>query len=92
VRDKVVKEGRLELSDELEILHQLERLVFTFTTIRLMINPLEEHHQRLLDTIERLLADIRSAPTSPDFQPQWKRGWARSSRSARRSSGRSGSV
>jgi hypothetical protein len=61
VREKMIKEGK-STPDEPEILLHFERLVFTFTKIRLMINPLEEDRQMLLDTMQKLLTTIRTAP------------------------------
>jgi hypothetical protein len=48
VREKIVEEGKLNLSAEPEILHQFERLVFTFTKIRLMIRQIADISQAIL--------------------------------------------
>ncbi len=68
MRDKIVREGKISLSAEPEILHQFERLVFTITKIRLMVNPLEDDHQKLLSVMQNLLATLRTAPLSDDVQ------------------------
>jgi hypothetical protein len=69
VREKIVRDGTFHLSTEPEILRQFERLVFTATKIRLMVNPLEDDHRELLAVVEGLLTTIRTAPPSADVQP-----------------------
>jgi hypothetical protein len=67
MRDVIIKEGRLTLTGDSVMLREFEQLIFTFTKIRLMINPAEEHHGKLLDAMQALLVDIRSAPPSVDM-------------------------
>jgi hypothetical protein len=68
IREKIVKDGRVNLAAEPEILHQFERLVFTINKIKLMINPLEDDHRKLLEIIESLLSTLRTTPPSVDVQ------------------------
>jgi len=70
VRDQIVRDGRLDLSDKQAILDEFEKLVFTFTKIRLMINPAEDHRTQLLAVMHKLLADFRTAPASIDFSAE----------------------
>ena len=69
VHEKLIKDGKFHLPTEPEILKQFERLVFTATKIRLMINPLENDHRELLAAIEGLLTTLRTASPSDDVQP-----------------------
>lgn len=69
VRAKLVRDGRIHLSAEPEILRQFERLVFTFAKIRLMTDPADERHQELVRVIEGLLVTLRTTPHSDDVQP-----------------------
>ncbi len=68
VRKSIVKGGKVRLSIDPEIHHKFERLVFTVNKIKLMIDPLEDDHQKLLQVIESLLATLRTAPPSVDVQ------------------------
>ncbi len=69
VRETLVRDGTFHLSTEPETLRQFERLVFTATKIRLMINPLEDDHRELLAAMEDLLTTLRTASPSDDVQP-----------------------
>ena len=70
LREKLVRDGKFHLSTEPEVLRQFERLVFTATKIRLMINPLEDDHRELLTLMEGLLTTLRTASPSDDVQPE----------------------
>jgi hypothetical protein len=48
-RDKISRDGRIEIQTESEFLYTFERLIYTANKIRLMINPLEPEYQKLLD-------------------------------------------
>jgi hypothetical protein len=67
MRDSIIKEGRLALSGDATMLHEFEQLIYTFTKIRLMINPTEAQHGKLLDVMQALLVQIRTAPASVDM-------------------------
>lgn len=68
VRGKVFRDGRVSISGEPEMLHQFERLIATATKIRLMINPLDREHQKLVEAVNDLLMLFRSAGASQDIQ------------------------
>ena len=61
VRDKIITEGKINLTGDAALLHQFERLIFTVTKIKLMINP------------RSLKAGVREAP-SPESQSDYGRG------------------
>ena len=52
--------GRGILNKNAALLDKVERMVFTESKIRLLINPTEPDHQRLLAAIETALARLRS--------------------------------
>jgi hypothetical protein len=70
MREKLVQDGRFRLATEPEVMRQFERLIFTTTRIRLMVNPAEKDHQDLLAVIDGLLTTLRNAPTADDVQPR----------------------
>jgi hypothetical protein len=70
VRGKVIRDGRVAIPAQREVIERFERLVFTSTKIRLMINPLEHEHQELLKVIGALLMRFRTASITDDVQAE----------------------
>ena len=70
VRDKVVKDGKIVLSTDPEVLRHFEQLVLTLIKIQLMINPLDDEHRQLLSVMEDLLTKVRTTAPSVDIQPE----------------------
>ena len=68
VRERVFRDGRVSIPAESEMLHHFERLIFTATKIRLMINPLDDEHRKLIEAIDALLQRFRTAPDTEDLQ------------------------
>lgn len=68
VREKVFKDGRVSISEEAEILREFERLIFTSTKVRLMINPLDREHNDLISKVNDVLILFRSATINEDIQ------------------------
>jgi hypothetical protein len=68
VRERFLKEGEFDFSLEPELLRHFERIVLTFTKIRLMIDPHEKDHQKLLGILGDVLSLIRTAPLSQNLQ------------------------
>ena len=51
-----------------EMLHRFERLIFTARKIRLMVNPLDSEHGKLIEAVDALLLRFRTAPGTEDLQ------------------------
>jgi hypothetical protein len=70
VREKIVSDGRIVIQAESTILSSWEKLIYTANKIRLMINPLEREHQKLLETMNSLLVRFRTASTGDELQSE----------------------
>jgi hypothetical protein len=70
VREKIVKDGRIVVHAESEFLSSFEKLIYTTNKIRLMINPLEHEHQKLVEVMNHLLARFRTASAEDDLQSE----------------------
>ena len=68
VREKVFKDGRISISEQHELLREFERLIFTATKIRLMVDPGDGDHARLIASIDELLMMFRTATSDEDVQ------------------------
>ena len=68
VRERVFRDGRVSIPAESEMLHHFERLIFTATKIRLMVNPLDSEHGKLIEAVDALLLRFRTAPGTEDLQ------------------------
>jgi ubiquinone biosynthesis protein UbiJ len=73
VRDKIITEGKINLTGDAALLHQFERLIFTVTKIKLMINPTDTDHQSLMTTMQGMLLVLRTADSSVDVQAEMER-------------------
>jgi hypothetical protein len=69
-REKIVRDGRIVIEAESEFLHAFRRLVYTANKIRLMVNPADLEHQELLELMERMLVNFRTAPPDHDLQSE----------------------
>lgn len=70
VREQVFKDGRVSISAGSSVLDHFEHLIFTATKIRLMVNPTELEHQKLIEVVEALLTRFRTAPADDDLQSE----------------------
>ena len=70
IRAKVFKDGRVSIPVESEFLHHFERLIFTSTKLRLMVNPLDREHGKLLAAVDELLTLFRTAAVEDDIQDE----------------------
>ena len=70
VREQVFKDGRVSISAGSTLLDHFERLIFTATKIRLMVNPLDAEHRKLIEVVEALLIRFRTAAASEDLQEE----------------------
>jgi hypothetical protein len=70
VREKIIEGEKIRLSADLDVLHKFEALIYTLTKIRLMTDPLDEQHLRLLGIMEGLLSAMRTAPVAANIQPE----------------------
>lgn len=69
-RDKMVKEGRVHIQGDAELVRRFEQLILTFTKIRLLTDPLDEEHRRLLAVMQELLRLLERAGPGADIQPE----------------------
>jgi hypothetical protein len=67
LQESIVKDGRLSIAHDPDLLKQFERLVVTFTKIKLMMNPDDEDHGTLLVTMRTVLLDVRSPDATPEI-------------------------
>jgi len=70
VREKIVRDGRIAIQAESAYLSSFEKLIYTANKIRLMINPLEPEHQRLLEVMNGLLVRFRTASSADELQSE----------------------
>jgi len=70
VREKIVRDGRIVVQAESAFLSSYEKLVYTANKIRLMINPLEQEHQRLIEVMNGLLARFLTASAEDELQSE----------------------
>lgn len=70
VREKVFRDGRVSIPADSEILPHFERLIFTATKIRLMVNPLDREHMELRGAIDQLLTLFRTGAVGDDIQDE----------------------
>lgn len=68
IREKIVTDGRIVIHDAPDFLNAFGKLVYTSNKIRLMVNPLERDHQQLLELLNRMLVQLRTAPLDRDLQ------------------------
>ncbi|WP_213958846.1 hypothetical protein [Variovorax sp. dw_954] len=69
-REKILADGRIRISSDPEMLHRLENLILTFTRIRLLTDPLDEDHHRLLGDMQELLRFLQAASPTADIQSE----------------------
>jgi type III secretory pathway component EscS len=69
-RDKIVSGGRIVIHDAPDFLNAFGRLIYTANKIRLMVNPLEPDHQRLLKLLNGMLVRLKTAPDGNDLQDE----------------------
>jgi hypothetical protein len=67
-RESMVKDGRIVIGAERDLLGHFGKLVYTANKIRLMIDPHEREHRELLASIDALLALFRTGPNDDDLQ------------------------
>lgn len=67
-REAMIKEGRIVIAGERDLLGNFGKLVYTANKIRLMIDPLDRDHQNLLASIDALLALFRTGPEGQVLQ------------------------
>ena len=67
VRDRIFDSGRLRIASDAD-LHQFEQLIATAMKVRLMVNPSDDEHRRLLSLVEGLLELFRTAKADDDVQ------------------------
>jgi uncharacterized membrane protein len=70
VREKIVRDGRIVIQAEAAFLSLFEKLIYTTNKIRLMINPLEHEHQKLLEVVNGLLVRFRTASSEDELQSE----------------------
>jgi hypothetical protein len=70
IREKIVRDGQIVIQAESAILSSWEKLIYTANKIRLMVNPLEHEHQRLLEVMNGLLVQFRTASTADALQSE----------------------
>jgi len=63
----LIRDGRLSVAHDPEVLKQFERLVATFTKIKLMTNPADGIQVDLLAKMQAILTEVRSPSETPDF-------------------------
>ena len=68
VRASLVRDGRIRMAAEPDILRQFEHLVLTFAKMRLLTDPSDARHRELVEVIEALLATLRTAASSENVQ------------------------
>lgn len=67
-REAMIKEGRIVIGGERDLLGNFGKLVYTANKIRLMVDPHEREHQELIATIDALLALFRAGSENGDLQ------------------------
>jgi hypothetical protein len=67
-RESMVKDGRIVIGAERDLLGHFGKLVYTANKIRLMIDPHEREHRELLASIDALLALFRAGSENGDLQ------------------------
>jgi hypothetical protein len=70
IREKIVRDGRIVVQAEPSLLSSWEKLIYTANKIRLMINPLEHDHQKLLEVMNGLLVRFRTASSEDELQSE----------------------
>jgi hypothetical protein len=70
VREKIVRDGRIVIQAEAAFLSSFEKLLYTVNKIRLMINPLEHEHQKLIEVMNGLLVRFRTASAEDELQSE----------------------
>jgi hypothetical protein len=69
VREKIVRDGRIVIQAE-SAFSSFEKLIYTANKVRLMINPLEHQHQKLLEVMNGLVVRFRTASAEDDLQSE----------------------
>ena len=67
-REAMIKDGRVVIGAERDLLGNFGKLVYTANKIRLMVDPLEREHQKFIASIEALLTLFRMGPEEGDLQ------------------------
>lgn len=67
---KVLIDGRVDFSNEPEVLRRFEALFLTFTRIRLLTDPFDDRQQQLLDTLQGLLRFMQNALPADEIYPE----------------------
>lgn len=70
VRGQVIHDGKVVITGERKLVEQLERLVYTFNKIHLLINLLDPQHVELIETTSRFLMQFRTASMADDLQSE----------------------
>lgn len=69
-RESIVREGRLHLGSDAEMLRRFEALILVFTKIRLLTDPSDEQHRRLLSVMQGLLKTLERSAPGADIQAE----------------------
>lgn len=67
-RERVLREGRLHLAADPEMMRRFEALVLVFTKIRLLTDPTDPEHRQLLQVMHELLRYLETAGPDADVR------------------------
>jgi hypothetical protein len=70
LREKFVRDGRVHVSSEAEVIGRFEALIFTLAKIRLLVDPDDHLQRRMLALMQEQIDTLRTTARDSDITPQ----------------------
>jgi hypothetical protein len=70
LREKFVRDGKVHVSSDAEVIGRFEALIFTLAKIRLLVDPADEDQRKMLALMQEQIDTLRTTAQDADITPR----------------------